>query len=185
MPSGIDMPFMHYPSDTVNDLKCGKILYCCISMNISWRRHRMESFSALLGLCAGNLPVTGEFPAQRPVTHSFGVFLTNGWVNNRDAGDLRNHRAHYDVTVIMQFNRWHINVGMWCVHVFLVVSIEKHKNLYARNNDCKHHRVGIYCLRLKSIMMVSTTRNLTVCNLTVTPMDCFDNKLKHNNDLYN
>ena len=24
----------------------------------------------------------------------------NGWVNYRDAGDLRHHRAHYDVTVI-------------------------------------------------------------------------------------
>ena len=22
---------------------------------------------------------------------------TNGWVNNREAGDLRRHRAHYDV----------------------------------------------------------------------------------------
>ena len=25
---------------------------------------------------------------------------TNGWVNNRDAGDLRRHRVHYDVTVM-------------------------------------------------------------------------------------
>ena len=25
---------------------------------------------------------------------------TNGWVNYRDAGDLRRHRAHYDVTLI-------------------------------------------------------------------------------------
>ena len=25
---------------------------------------------------------------------------TNGWVNNREAGDLRRHRAHYDVTVM-------------------------------------------------------------------------------------
>ena len=25
---------------------------------------------------------------------------TNGWVNNRDAGDLRCHRAHYDITVM-------------------------------------------------------------------------------------
>ena len=25
---------------------------------------------------------------------------TNGWVNDRDAGDLRHHRAHYDVTVM-------------------------------------------------------------------------------------
>ena len=24
----------------------------------------------------------------------------NGWVNNREAGDLRHHRAHYDVTVM-------------------------------------------------------------------------------------
>ena len=24
----------------------------------------------------------------------------NGWVNNREAGDLRHHRAHYDVTLI-------------------------------------------------------------------------------------
>ena len=24
----------------------------------------------------------------------------NGWVNNRDAGDLRRHRAHYDVTAM-------------------------------------------------------------------------------------
>ena len=24
----------------------------------------------------------------------------NGWVNNREAGDLRRYRAHYDVTVM-------------------------------------------------------------------------------------
>ena len=33
----------------------------------------METFSALLAICAGNSPVTGEFPAQRPVTRSFDV----------------------------------------------------------------------------------------------------------------
>ena len=26
---------------------------------------------------------------------------TNGWVNNPDAGDLRRHRAHYDITVML------------------------------------------------------------------------------------
>ena len=26
----------------------------------------------------------------------------NGWVNNRGAGDLRRHRAHYDVTVMIK-----------------------------------------------------------------------------------
>ena len=35
----------------------------------------METLSALLAICAGNSPVTGEFPAQRPVTRSFDVFF--------------------------------------------------------------------------------------------------------------
>ena len=35
----------------------------------------MEAFSALLAICAGNSPVPGEFPAQRPVTRSFDVFF--------------------------------------------------------------------------------------------------------------
>ena len=35
----------------------------------------METFSALLSLCAGNSPVTGEFPAQRPVARNCDVFF--------------------------------------------------------------------------------------------------------------
>ena len=35
----------------------------------------METFSALLALCAGNSPVTGELLSQRPVTRSFDVFF--------------------------------------------------------------------------------------------------------------
>ena len=35
----------------------------------------METFSALLAICAGNSPVSGEFPAQRLVTRSFDVFF--------------------------------------------------------------------------------------------------------------
>ena len=41
----------------------------------TWWRHQMETFSALLAICAGNSPVPGEFPAQRPVTRSFDVFF--------------------------------------------------------------------------------------------------------------
>ena len=40
-----------------------------------WRRHQMKTFSALIALCAGNSPVTSEFPSQRPVTRSFDVFF--------------------------------------------------------------------------------------------------------------
>ena len=35
----------------------------------------METFSALLAPCAGNSPVTGEFPTQGPVTRIFDVFF--------------------------------------------------------------------------------------------------------------
>ena len=51
--------------------------YICMT-NIKcrpWWRHQMETFSALLALCAGNSPVTGEIPSQRPVTRSFDVFI--------------------------------------------------------------------------------------------------------------
>ena len=42
---------------------------------ITWWRHQMETFFALLAICAGNPPVTGEFLSQRPVTRSFDVFF--------------------------------------------------------------------------------------------------------------
>ena len=40
-----------------------------------WWRHQMETFSVLLAFCAGNSPVHGEFPEQKPVTRSFDVFF--------------------------------------------------------------------------------------------------------------
>ena len=35
----------------------------------------MVTFSELLAIYVGNSPVTGEFPAPRPVTRSFDVFF--------------------------------------------------------------------------------------------------------------
>ena len=55
----------------------------------SWRRHQMGTFSALLALCAGNSPITGEFPTQRPVTRSFDVFFDlrlNKWLSKQSRG---------------------------------------------------------------------------------------------------
>ena len=46
-----------------------------ITVMWTWWRHQMETFSALLAICAGNSPVSGEFPAQRLVTRSFDVFF--------------------------------------------------------------------------------------------------------------
>ena len=64
----------------------------------------METFSALLAICAGNSPVPGEFPSQSPVTRSFDVFFDlrlNKRLSKHSWGWwLRRHRAHYDVTVM-------------------------------------------------------------------------------------
>ena len=82
--------------------QCEALLYS------SWWRHQMETSSASLAFCAGNSPVIGEFPSQRPVTRSFDVFFDlhiNGWLNNREAGDLKRHRAHYDLIVITEAAR--------------------------------------------------------------------------------
>ena len=81
-------------------------LFIHLILKFSWWRHEMETFSALLAICAGNSPVPGEFPAQRPVTQSFDVlFDLNGWVNNREVGDLRRHRTHHDVIVMYSTRR--------------------------------------------------------------------------------
>ena len=60
----------------------GRAIECLISIfrqqwsyYKSWWRHQMEKFSTLLVFCAGNSLVTGEFPAQRPVTWNFDVFF--------------------------------------------------------------------------------------------------------------
>ena len=61
----------------------------------------MEAFSTLLTICAGNSPVSGEVPAQRPVTRRFDVFFDlrlNKPLSK--AGDFRRCRAHYDVIVM-------------------------------------------------------------------------------------
>ena len=58
----------------------------------------METFSALLAICAGNSPVPGELPAQRPVTQSFiGFFDLH--LNKRD---LRRYCAHYGVITMIR-----------------------------------------------------------------------------------
>ena len=59
------------------------LLTGAISMWVSkchwpWWHHQMETFSALLALCAGNSPVSGEFPSQRPVTRNFDIFFDLG-----------------------------------------------------------------------------------------------------------
>ena len=58
-------------------------------------------------------PLWGEFPSENQwrgaLIFSLISAWTNGWTNNRDAGDLRRHHAHYDVTVM------HSNIPTVCI----------------------------------------------------------------------
>ena len=66
--------------------------------NQSLWRHQMETFSALLAICAGNSPHEGQW--RGALMFSVICVWINDWVNNREAGDLTRYRAHYDVIVL-------------------------------------------------------------------------------------
>ena len=65
----------------------------------------METFSALLAFCAGNSPVPLNSPHKGQwrgaLMFSLICARINNWVNNREACDLRRHRGHYDVNVLV------------------------------------------------------------------------------------
>ena len=80
----------------------------------------METFSALLALCAGNSPVPVNPPHKGqwrgalmfPLIYAW----INDWVNNREAGDLRRQRGHYDV-IVMRADR--TNILLHVLHILL------------------------------------------------------------------
>ena len=60
-------------------------------------------------------PVTSPHKAQWRGAFIFSLIYAriNGWVNNREAGDLRRYRAHYDVIVMvpLYLNQWWLTVS--------------------------------------------------------------------------
>ena len=70
----------------------------------TWWRHQMETFSASLAICAGNSPVPVNSPHKGQwcgaLMFSLICVWINGWVNNREAGNLRRYHAHYDITIM-------------------------------------------------------------------------------------
>ena len=85
-------------------------------------------------------PLWREFTGHRwiPITKASDAELwcflwsahwTNGWINNREAGDLGRHRAHYDVIVVISW-KWKLwrhdlwlasicDCGTICDHIML------------------------------------------------------------------
>ena len=85
--------------------KCYVIIYARWQLYSKPRwRHQMETFSVLLALCAGNSSVTGKFQRREALMFSLICIWIKGWVTDSKAGELRLHRAHYDVTIMLYFD---------------------------------------------------------------------------------
>ena len=76
-------------------------------------------------------PVNSPHKGQWRGTLMFSMICawTNGWVNNREADDLRCHRAHYDVTVILtkgdgNFSRNRVISFVGGITKLLVIAVE-------------------------------------------------------------
>ena len=89
----------------------------------------------------------------------------NGWVNNRNAGDLKRHRTHYDVIVMCEGNMyWGCKMLMTRSMRFLFVRsvLEQHKNYYCGNRPLTYHRVlwmlDISCFRYALAVTASNIR---------------------------
>ena len=82
-------------------LFCG-VLYLPV---FTWWRHQMETFPRYWPFVRGihRFPVNSPHKGQWRGVLMFSLICVwiNGWVNNREAGDLRRYRAHYDVTVMI------------------------------------------------------------------------------------
>ena len=73
---------------------------------VSWWRHQMEKKIPCYWLFMWGIhrwPVNSPHKSQWRGALMFSLICAwmNGWVNNREAGDLRRHRAHHDVTVMV------------------------------------------------------------------------------------
>ena len=128
----------------------------------SWWRHQMETFSALLAICAGihRSPVNSLHKGQwrRALMFSFICVWINGWENNREAGDLRRYHAHYDVIVMIILYK--VDALMWFVLFYFVLFWYRSVNLHV-------DRAGFYNVSLHLEMRLGMCENI---HLVQTPL---------------
>ena len=74
------------------------------SLNLSsvrWRLSRKRWIKSMMTSSNGNISaLLAKGQRRGALMFSLICVWINGWVNNRDAGDLRRHRTHYDVIVM-------------------------------------------------------------------------------------
>ena len=101
-----------------------------IKLNTAWWRHQMEAFSALLALCEGNSPVAPVNSPHKGQWHGALMFSlicawTNGQTNHRDAGELRRHRSHNDVTVMLNADKKTLTPVYLCIRPQKLTSLDQ------------------------------------------------------------
>ena len=102
----------------------------------------METISALLAICAGNSPVPGEFPTQRPVTRSFDVFFDLR-LNNR----LSKQSWRWWLETLSRPLKRHYNVAgntylVWMFEIIVLYSLKK-MIIFSKQSKEYRHRVFI------------------------------------------
>ena len=112
-------------NQTISDHSTGNVStypYGITRNRLPWWRHQEEIVSALLAFCDGNSPVNFLLKGQRRGALMFSLICawTNAWVNNRNDRDLRHNRAHYDVTVMFEWEYTNVQVS-----IFLHLTISK------------------------------------------------------------
>ena len=90
---------------TLQMMNCSKVKYSCIWISrqhddvIIWK-HFLRYLPCVRGIHWSQLNSTHKGQWHRALMFSLACAWINVWVNNREAGDLRRHRAHYDVTAM-------------------------------------------------------------------------------------
>ena len=97
-------------------------------MMTSSNRNTFHVTGRLCGEFTGHrwIPLTMAGQWHEALMFSLICAWTNDWVNNRDAGDLRRHRAHYDVIVMLwSLAGWYTNTSVACITAITGVMPEK------------------------------------------------------------
>ena len=132
-----------------------KSCLCCIYGShddvIKWK-HFLRYWPFVRGIHQSpvNSPHKGQW--RRALMFSFFCLQTNGWANNREAGDLRRHRAHYEVIVMIQWEIWlHRGSGTQSFYVH----VNKHLNhKQFETHECILSNVAPEALMLKHLAII-------------------------------
>ena len=107
---------------------CCVVLKCflCIDHDdaIKWKHFpRYWPFVRGINRSPVNSPHKGQWRGALMI--SFICTWFNGWVNNREGGDLRRHRTHYDVTVMVTYDTSLVGRDpLWKIQVDLKLAIK-------------------------------------------------------------